>query len=102
METEEKMENKTIKGFISSHQNEIKAIAVLTGLAVLTVVSIKAGLKPSVSDSKPVELLAESVLEEGYDIWALCNSFDDKVVEFAPKLKQFIEDNGFTIMCDMI
>ena len=45
-------------------------------------------------DPSPEELV-------GYDIWALMNAQDPKVVEFAPKLEEFCKENEISIMCDL-
>lgn len=99
MENELKVEKKTIKGFFQAHKAEIAPIAILVGFIGLTATCLYLGTKPVVVD---VAVKAEGAIEDGYDIWALVNGMDEKLVEFAPTLQKFVEDNGFTIMCDVI
>jgi hypothetical protein len=109
MEIEAKIvEKKTgkIRNWVRKH----KGLLVTGGLAVLgtMAVVILTRQKPEeaimLTENKTTttyETDSEFQPDKGYDIWAMCNGKDQKVVEFAPKLEEFAKENDIKMMCEV-
>jgi hypothetical protein len=96
-----------VKNYVQGHAKEI----VLSGLGVIGVVvgvAVIAKLDQSSKDEDrdSYDRVEDALPSEdefpGYDIWAMMNGNDSKVVEFAPKLEEFCNENDITINCDII
>lgn len=93
------------KNYVGEHVHEIVMASIVVG-GIVTIAIIGALDQNLKDEDKDPEDRVEDALptEElvGYDIWAIMNGDDSKVVEFAPKLEEFCKENEITIMCDMM
>jgi hypothetical protein len=104
------VEKKTgkIRNWVRRHKGLLIAGGIAAAGTILMVVlarnNSENGVEPIVTKTVTNEngIAAKEEPTEEYDVWAMCNGEDQKVVEFAPKLEEFAKENDIKMMCEVI